>query len=282
MQLPQVDWSQTDYLILGFQDFVTISDGRCLELQKVEQHYGDWAHRVIVIHWPYALDRCYQGPINLVYFDVHEYEIMINLKTHKNKIEQIANNAKLVQWQCLNGRRCSHRLRTCQILEHWPNGTFSYGSAKPLADWSYDTYRGTSNEDNYLRLESIYRSHVFNIVTETIYDQTPGIISEKTFFALLGAQIPLVISYRGAVKDCQALGFDMFGDLLDLSYDDLDDDHRLEQALELNRDVILNYRPDAVMRQRLQKQSRWILDQWPQQALLELKHQIQAILRCPG
>jgi hypothetical protein len=278
LRLPDVDWSCTDWLVLVFQDFVTMRDGVCIELEQVEQSYGDDADRVIVLHWPVALEHYYQGPIQLVHFDVHEYMILLNLGATVEQWQHVWNMERQKAWQCLNGRKCPHRLWVAQYLEqNWGNGTLGLGDAMPLTAYPYSTYRGTSNEDNWQRLLPIYGQHVFNIVTETQYDQRPGIITEKTFFAVLAAQIPIVIGYPGIVKDCIRMGFDMFSDIVDISYDDLPDGERWQAALTLNRDIACHYQPSSAVQRRLDQQAEWLLWQWPEQHITACLDRLRSI-----
>jgi hypothetical protein len=102
-----------------------------------------------------------------------------------------------------------------------------------------------------------------NIVTETQYDDRPGVISEKTLQAMIAKQIPIVIGHPGVVQSCQELGFDMFEDLVDTSYDWLPNDQRVEVALELNRELILGNRDLAPYQERLQRQQDFVLDMYP-------------------
>ena len=290
LRLPQPDWSSCDYVVLIFQDFITMRDGVCVELQQVEEFYGDRAHQVIVLHWPHELGDYYSGPLQLVEFNVHEYMILNNLAQRRESWQINFGTTKRRGWQCLNGRRCPHRLAVVQYLEqNWSGGVISYGTVRPLQSWPYSTYRGTSNEDNWIRLLPIYQQHQFNIVTETQYDQTPGIISEKTTFALLAGQIPIVIGYPGIVRDCQELGFDMFTDIIDTSYDFLPDDQRWQAALDLNQSAVMNFdtNPNArkqvrekfeQVQQRLQHQSEWLLDKWPAQHARDMQLRLQRII----
>ena len=283
LRLPAVDWQCTDFAVLIFQDFVTMHGGICLELAQVEQWYGDRADQVIVIHWPHALSRYYRGPVRLVEFNVHEYQILDNLTSCQQQWQQVWHGPRDRAWQCLNGRKCDHRVRVVQHLErHWNNGTVSLGDVVPLTKYPYSTYRGTSNEDNWLRLLPLYGQHHVNIVTETQYNQQPGIITEKTIFALLAAQIPIVIGYRGIVQDCQELGFDMFTDIVDVSYDHLSDSCRWQAALDLNRDWINKYQPTAEISQRLLTQAKWLLAEWPHQHLEHALSQIHKIVKARG
>ena len=136
-------------------------------------------------------------------------------------------------WQCLNGRMCPHRSQVVEVLKSWPQGTLSYGDHIPLENWAYSTYRGCENDNNFLRLANLYGSTRVNIVTETIYDYTPGIISEKTLLAFVAQQIPIVIGHQGIVQHCRELGFDMFDDIIDHGYDSIEDeDQRMNSVVQ--------------------------------------------------
>lgn len=279
LRLPKVDWQQCDFLLLFFQDFVTMRDGVCVELQQVEQTYGDHADRVIVVHWPHALHRFHHGAVNLVEFNVHEYAILHNLRQSLDSWRQVWHSQR-GGWQCLNGRRCPHRLHVVQHLQrHWNSGTVSYGDVVALPGYPYSTYRGTSNEENWARLLPIYSRHDFNIVTETQYEQRPGIITEKTFFALLAAQIPIVIGYQGIVADCESMGFDMFTDIVDVGYDSEDNQTRWQSALDRNHDIVQNYHASNNIRKRLHQQAEWLLHEWPAMHYQKLCDQLSAIFK---
>jgi len=278
LKLPDVTWRPNTVVLLHFQDFVTATPQGILELQRAEQHYGAHSDRVIVTHWPHALSRFYQGPINLIEFASHEWQIILNLRRTVESWWPSISGAKTRAWQCLNGRKCSHRQRAAKILQSWPNGVLSLGKSIPLSEWSYDTYPGTENEENWLRLLPIYSACAVNIVTETQYDATPGIITEKTTMALLARQIPIVIGYPGIVQDCQALGFDMFEDLVDISYDHLPNDERVEAALWLNRNLIMGDIDLDSYQSRLLRQQQFVLQQYPE--IMAAKFRTEAARLC--
>jgi hypothetical protein len=124
------------------------------------------------------------------------------------------------------------------VLQTWSNGVLSYGRDILLTQWDYGTYPGTSNEENFVRLAQVYGSCAFNIVTETLYNEYPGLYSEKTLLAFLAHQIPIMISTPRMVEKLRLLGFDMFDDIVDHGYDLAPNDCRVEMALESNRPVI--------------------------------------------
>jgi hypothetical protein len=275
IRYPEVQWTDQTIVIMHTQDFLTIHDQRCPELRDMEQHFGDQSHRVIVVHWNYDLNRVYSGPLNLVYFPTHTYEIVENLrKEPMSEWRRRSPAPRHRRWQCLNGIPRAHRRLVHDWLKPHSNGVTCLGKIDPLIKDAYhDTYTWTGdpliNENNFLRLSWLYEHTWINIVTETQYTESPGIISEKTLFALLGQQIPIVIGYRGIVEDCRRIGFDMFDDIVDNSYDNLDDLTRWQQALELNQDLILGHSDLEYLRPRLSHQREWVLDQWPE---LMIKH----------
>jgi hypothetical protein len=269
VRLPDVDFKHNTLLVMHFQDFITNQDGKILELEKVEQKYQQHAHQVLVIHWPHNLKNYYNGPVQLVEFDVHEYQILQNLHARWAEWQHMLSMPKTQAWQCLNGRTCPHRFQVKEILQQWEHGILSYHDVVPLVKWDYNTYRGTENEDNFVRLLDVYGSCAVNIVTETQYDVAPGLVTEKTFMALLSEQIPIVIGYPGIVQDCVELGFDMFTDLVDVSYDHAPNDQRIQLALKSNQDLILGKIDLEPYRERLRAQREFLLDDYP--TMMELR-----------
>ena len=80
--------------------------------------------------------------------------------------------------------------------------------------------------------------------------------------AMIAQQVPIVIGHQGIVQDCRELGFDMFDDLVDTSYDSMPNDIRVEQAIMKNQDLILGKINLAPYQERLQKQRSFLLDEF--------------------
>ena len=124
-----------------------------------------------------------------------------------------------------------------------------------------------------------HASCAVNIVTETEYDTTPGIISEKTLMAFAAQQIPIVIGHQGIVQHCKELGFDMFDDLVDTSYDVLPNESRAEQALLRNRDLIMGNINLAPYQERLERNRVFLLDDFPTMIELRFKRDCERLRR---
>lgn len=264
LDLPVVEFTSKTLVLIHFNDFMTFKDGRWLELDAVERFYGEHCGQVLITHWTADLDQFYQGPLNLIKFSNHNYEICNEFAANFNEWQHILTHPKTRAWQCLNGRICENRSRVAHILKSWEdrNAWLSLGNDIPLPQWSYNNYFGCENYPNFLQLEYIYSSAAVNIVTETQYFAVTGIVTEKTLMAFAAEQVPIVIGHPGIVDQCRRMGFDMFDDIVDNSYDTISNDQgleRAEQALALNRDLIQGRIDLAPYRARLERNREHML-----------------------
>jgi hypothetical protein len=276
-KLPTVDFQSNTVLIMYLQDRVTIINGSIVELEKIANHYGKNANQIVAVHMHPGLDEIYSGPIKLIEFSNHNYDLMNSLQEQQEIWQHIPNQTKTINWQCLNGRMCQHRQRAMTVLKHWDCGILSYADEIPLTEWAFNTYRGSSNEENFVRLSKVYGSCTFNIVTETLYDEYPGLYSEKTLLAFLADQIPIIISTPHMVNKLRAQGFDMFDDIIDHSYDTMSNDCRVEQALALNKGTILSLCNTDHLRSRLEANRLHALNTLPEWYQLNFKSCAQKI-----
>lgn len=263
LKLPKVDFKSNTLLVMHFQDFITFRDGRIVELDRLAQHYGKYAKQIVVTHMHHDLDSVYDGPVNLIEFSNHNYALMNLLRSEQHKWQHIVEQPKTLGWQSLNGRMCPHRGRVADVLKTWPNGVLSYGNEIALPEWGYATYRGTENHDNFYRLANVYGACTVNIVTETLYDDYPGLFCEKTLLAMVAQQIPIIVGYRGIVQHLRDLGFDMFDDIVNHNYDLLPNDVRAEQAIILNQGLITQPRNLEPIQERLIAQRNFALNSLP-------------------
>ena len=267
LRLPDFD---TDILLLHFQDLVNIQEGCVLELEQIEQRYGSRADRVVVTYWNHGLDQIYTGPVRLVEFSNHNYDLVNQLYQRWPEWQHIVDQPWTQAWQCLNGRMCDHRSRVMQILQGWSGGVLSYHDRIRLLQHDYTNYT-YNNVDNFINLDYVYSTCAVNIVTETEYATAPGIISEKTLLAMAAEQIPIVIGHQGIVQHCRELGFDMFTDLVDTSYDHMPNEVRAEQAVWLNQDLIQGRIDLSPYRERLRAQREFLLDDYT--TMMEMRFQ---------
>lgn len=263
LKLPDVEFGPRTLLVMHLQDFATVRQGQVLELNKIEQHYQDRCSRILATYWNHGLDQLYHGPLNLAEFCSHNYRLIGLLEKRKHEWCQQMQQPKQLTWMSLNGRRCRHRQRVVDVLKTWPNGVVSYSDIMPLPEWTYHNHLGKDNDDNFMQLQSVYGRHAINVVTETEYDNAPGIVSEKTVLALLACQVPVVIGHRGIVQDMRDMGFDTFDDIVDNSYDLLPNEERAEQALLRNRSLLMGQVNLDCVRERLLAQQQYVMEQLP-------------------
>jgi hypothetical protein len=258
------------------QDFLNVSIDGCRELKMIEEHFAKYANRVIVVVCNFDLESVYSGPLNIIYFPTHSYSILVNLKETYNTWNQKLNDDRKHISQSLNGVGKPHRVETVDLLEEFSNGVVCLNPGKPLLELDYSQYLNITNEENFVRLLHIYGECDINIVTETIYDFYPGIITEKSLFAWLAKQVPVTIGYPKIVEHIKKLGFDVFDDLVDVSYDLVDNNFRVKTAVDLNRKILTTGIDLKRLDDRLQANQYHALS-WPERMIHEYKNSCLAI-----
>ncbi len=89
------------------------------------------------------------------------------------------------------------------------------------------------------KLINYYQNTFVEIITETSYTERCYLLTEKTLNSIYGMNFPILLSGCGAVKLLREMGMDMFDDILDHSYDSIDNPiDRMYNALEKNKKVL--------------------------------------------
>lgn len=110
---------------------------------------------------------------------------------------------------------------------------FGEDSLPILLDGTIDT----SNIGKIYDVQDTWYQSLFNIVVETSSQQDHGsyrsiFITEKTFKSFAMCQIPIWFAVPGLVNQVRLLGFDMFDDIIDHSYDRIQSQaNRMQQVL---------------------------------------------------
>ena len=96
------------------------------------------------------------------------------------------------------------------------------------------SFKNAETYDKLLK-NRVYQQTCISIITEPCFYEREALITEKTFMAFMGGTIPI---WFGGWKNAQAiaaLGFDVFEDIVDHSYETLEDPYdRCTQSLERN------------------------------------------------
>jgi hypothetical protein len=98
-----------------------------------------------------------------------------------------------------------------------------------------DGIKNCNNNDHH-QIPPIFKQCLFNIITETSVQGGTNnwqsvLITEKTFKALALRQIPIWFAVPGVVQQVRILGFDLFDDIVDHSYDRIQDQQQRLQAV---------------------------------------------------
>jgi hypothetical protein len=100
----------------------------------------------------------------------------------------------------------------------------------------------TDNAGNFEnRLRAMYRDSFVEIVSESVFAAPSFMITEKTAHSFYGCNFPIILGGCGIVVHLKELGFDMFDDVIDHSYDTIANPFdRIVAAIELNRALLLD------------------------------------------
>lgn len=102
-----------------------------------------------------------------------------------------------------------------------------------ILDWDYPNHQNDVFSSLRYTTKSHYSDTVFNIITETTCDNNSLNLTEKSFKAIANCHPYLVIGDVNTHKHIKKLGFELYEDLIDYSFDSIDDsENRLNSALK--------------------------------------------------
>lgn len=93
---------------------------------------------------------------------------------------------------------------------------------------------------SHKRLLDAYKNISIEVIAECNVTGTYNFISEKTLRPLYYGMIPLTVAKQGFEEYCASLGFDMFDDIIDKSYDNLEGFERIESVYNTLEGILLN------------------------------------------
>ena len=113
----------------------------------------------------------------------------------------------------------------------------------PIQD-SYEIYGVAQNDNvgNFNRnLRKYYRETFVEFIAETSYTEKCFNLTEKTANAILGCCYPIWISSKGTVEFLRSVGFDVFDDVVNHTYDTIENPiDRLHRAVADNLELLTN------------------------------------------
>lgn len=127
-------------------------------------------------------------------------------------------------------------------------------------DDHYEIYNGVANDNasNFNRtLRNYYQETFIEFVAETSHTEKCFLITEKTANSVLGCCFPIWISSKGTVEFLRSTGFDVFDDVIDHTYDTIDNPtERLYRAVIDNLELLVDV--DRVKKLWVDNQPRFL------------------------
>lgn len=133
--------------------------------------------------------------------------------------------------------------RHSEVREQILSGYKQIYNNKSLALDDYKIYQTVNNNvanfDQSLRAK--YQNSFVEIVTESSFSAPAYLITEKFLNSVYGCNFPILLSGAGAVAHLREMGFDMFDDIVDHSYDLIVNPFdRIISAVELNKQLLMD------------------------------------------
>ena len=116
------------------------------------------------------------------------------------------------------------------------------GYHSPYIPQEVDTTKNC--QDNFrLSLSNLYKQSMIEIVAETTWQPDAGaMISEKYINTVYGFNFPILVGAKNSIQQIRNQGFDVFDDVIDHSYDELDSPTlRLVTALKKNHHLLIDF-----------------------------------------
>jgi hypothetical protein len=108
------------------------------------------------------------------------------------------------------------------------------------AEYIYND-RETTNSDNYKKLIPLYENAIVEIVTETTALENTAQLTEKFVHCVIGRCFPIIIGTVRNVELYRNMGYDMFDDIIDHSYDfEPNPFYRMKMAIDSNIEILTN------------------------------------------
>jgi len=88
-------------------------------------------------------------------------------------------------------------------------------------------------------LKQYYENSVVEIVNETVFFQSTCLVTEKFLNSVYGFNLPIVLGSAGYIAHLRDIGFDLFDDVIDHSYDLVQDPlSRIQTAVDRNQRLL--------------------------------------------
>ena len=238
-EIPEHRWRQHNFrLVIHAQDFIHFYENLCTELHWLENQFPpEKQKKIIFVHWDHSLGKVYDGLIQCVEFASHSYELVLGLKETWEQWRHVHDNTGQYNFMCLNGRAREYRNIVFNLIKDEPTGFVTHGVHRPLELHPYQNYN-FDNVENFIKLVPIYQSARMSLVTESLYQDVGGIITEKTLQAIAAKHPFVCIGHRNIHQEIVERGFQVYDNLFDLSFDTEDNTTRMYSAVDKNLPIL--------------------------------------------
>jgi hypothetical protein len=180
------------------------------KLNFVSLNRNNRSHRAVLLSLLYGLDLDKHGLISCMFKD------------------EIVEIFEYLKWDFTD-------TRVKEIVEQ---GFTKLKSATMTINDDKEIYHNYNNDNvtNFKnKLMNYYREIFVEIITETSFTEKCYLITEKTLNSIYGMNFPILMCGKGSVELLRQIGFDMFDDIIDHSYDTIDNPiDRLYTAISNN------------------------------------------------
>ena len=233
-------------LVINLQDMLTRYEDHKVpgELTKLHQHFlknNFPMEKIIVIIWPLGIKKDWpKDSFHLIEFSSHQYETWCQYKQAEDVLREafsVEHKDFEFNFVCPNRIYKPHRAALTGKLDS-RIGNISLqtkGMELKYPNLSVEEYdKQYDNLVNLLAMRKNYNTALFTIISESQYSEQYGIITEKTFNAIVAGHPFLLCAHQYALENIRHYGFQTYNYLFDEAYDDLDNVVRIKDMLDSN------------------------------------------------
>lgn len=244
-QMSECRFSEPDFrLILNLQDMLAMNEGHefPIELERIHATYAHLPNmkQLIVVVWPQGVAEKWnkRDSFHVVEFSTHQYETWKAYKSAENILRaSFTPTGYEDNFLCMNRIDKPHRRGVVGELQTCFGNISSQMAGRELRypGLSFNEYNNSyDNLKNLLTLKENFNTSLFSIITESQYAERYGIVTEKTFNAIVAGHPFLVVGHKHILQNIRELGFKTFPEFFNEDYDDIDNITRIGVTLYNN------------------------------------------------
>jgi len=253
-------------------------------INVIDHHYDEENHE-----WP-VLQLIESGKVDphshTLLFDMHLHDDVFakykprciplwcadEVETFKKQNIDVDWTNKTVPFNIMINKVRPHRIHLLQTIENLKLTNFTY--SLPWQDNPYTNLAPTNymigtetqmpqgiksgsitNGENYKQLlqKTVFEPSCISLITEPHYIEREALITEKTIMAVYGGTIPIWVGGWRCADAMRSQGFDVFDDIVDHSYQSLDNPwDRINKSIELNQELLSSFTISPSILKRLE------------------------------